>query len=311
MKKVAIKFLLLIGAFPTFAQIENGGFENWETLSNGAEKPIGWSSNNILSTTIDLPLSQLSFIKDPTPYSGSYAVTLKNTLEEKQNEDIVTYYATYGNLFLGNFEVKEYKLPGQAINEVPTTITGYYKFSQGAPLKSDIYDTATVEVVLAKWNPTTEIFDRLVTRKLQIFEANTEYAKFTIDLDYSGDAMPDKLSIFLSTAPHSHSGFNGTSLTIDELSYNTVTSLSLPISNLYSSKAYPNPATTEINFKDLPEESRSIIVKDLSGRVVKTLLLISDNINIGTSDLNSGMYLYTVMGSEQNVLYTGKFDIKK
>ncbi|WP_425423903.1 T9SS type A sorting domain-containing protein [Sporocytophaga myxococcoides] len=66
-----------------------------------------------------------------------------------------------------------------------------------------------------------------------------------------------------------------------------------------------------MNFKGLPEESRSIIVKDLSGRVVKTLNLTSVNANLGTSDLNSGMYLYTVLGGEENVLNIGKFDIKK
>lgn len=171
-------------------------------------------------------------------------------------------------------------------------------------------DSARIEVALSKWNPKTEVFDILVQRTLTILETKTEYTKFTINLDYSGETIPDRLSIFISTA-RAHIVSNETTLTIDELSYSTVTSLSAPISNLYSGKAYPNPATTEVNFKDLPEESHSIIVKDLSGRVVKTLSLSSDNINFGTSDLNSGMYLYTVLGREENVLYTGKLDVKK
>lgn len=306
MKKIAIKFLLFFAAVPAFAQIENGGFENWKINSNGVELPTGWSSEFTPVSTSDLPVK-----KEPSSYSGSFAVTLKNILEERQSGDIITTYANVGTLFLGSFDKNDYKLPGQTINEIPAAITGYYKFSQGATQDSDNYDTATVEVVLAKWNPSMEVFDILLRRTLKIYETKTEYNKFTINLEYAGNIIPDKLSIIFSTAQAGQMISNGTSLTIDDLSYSTVTSVSAPIANLFAGKAYPNPATDELNFKDLPTGASSIIVKDLSGRVVKTLSLISDTINLETSDLHTGMYFYTVLGSEENVLFTGKFNIKK
>ncbi|GAL84500.1 hypothetical protein MYP_1728 [Sporocytophaga myxococcoides] len=305
MKKIVIKFLLLFAVVPSFAQIENSGFENWEINSNGVELPSGWSSEFTPVSTSDLPVK-----KDQSSYSGSYAVTLKNILEERQSGGVVTTYANVGTLFLGSFDRNDYKLPGQSINEIPAAITGYYKFSQGATQDSDNYDTATVEVVLAKWNPSAEVFDILVRRTLKIYETKIEYTKFTINLDYEGNIIPDKLSIIFSTAQAGQIS-DGTSLTIDDLSYSTVTSVSTPISSLFTGKAYPNPATDEVKFIDLPEESSSIMVKDISGRVVKKLSLTSDNIDLDTTDLNSGMYLYTVLGRGENVLYTGKFAIKK
>lgn len=82
MKKIVIKFLLLFAAVPAFAQIENGGFENWEINSNGVELPTGWSSEFTPVSTSDLPVK-----KEPSSYSGSFAVTLK-IFWRKDNPDI-------------------------------------------------------------------------------------------------------------------------------------------------------------------------------------------------------------------------------
>ncbi|GAL84501.1 hypothetical protein MYP_1729 [Sporocytophaga myxococcoides] len=299
---------MLLAAIPSYAQIENGGFEYWETNSNGNEEPTGWTCDFYPGVLEDLPAP---FEKDPDAYTGSYAITLKNIVEIEEDGNNSEIIGIYGYLMLGKFNFETDKLVGQAINERPIAISGYYKFNQGAPLDSDIYDTAKIDVALSKWNPAHNVSDSLVTASLKIFETKTEYTKFTLNLNYDDGAIPDTLIIMISTGPESHSGFNGTTFTIDDLSYTTVTGLSHPISRLYSGKTYPNPATIEVNFKDLPSESRLIVVKDLSGKMVKTLSLTSDNINLETSELNSGMYLYTVLDSEENVLYTGKLNIKK
>lgn len=308
MKKTITKFLMLLAAIPSFAQIENGSFEYWETNLNGNEEPTGWTTDLYPRAQDGLPVP---FEKDPDAYTGSYAITLKNIVKIEEVGNSIAVTGIYGYLMLGKFNSENDNLVGQPINERPIAISGYYKFNQGAPLNSDIYDTAKIYVALSKWIPALNASDSLATASLQIYETKTEYTKFTLNLNYGDGSIPDTLVIFFSTGPDTHDAFNGTSLTIDDLSYTTVTGLSYPISNLYPVKTYPNPAMTGVNFKDLPAESRFIIVKDLSGRTVKTLDLSSDNSSIETSNLHSGMYLYSVLGSEENVLFTGKFDIKK
>ena len=112
MKKLACNILLFIATVPAFAQIENGGFEYWQTNINGVEEPNGWTSDfrSFIPTINHSPAVE----KELSAHSGSYAITLKNFVEIiKQGEDTIQTNGNYGNLLLGEFDPNDYTFSSQ------------------------------------------------------------------------------------------------------------------------------------------------------------------------------------------------------
>lgn len=71
--------------------------------------------------------------------------------------------------------------------------------------------------------------------------------------------------------------------------------------------AYPNPATDEIAFST-PEGKGSIELIDVTGRVVKTVVINSDITRMDVSDLAAGSYTWRVIGTNTQV---GKLQIAR
>jgi len=74
--------------------------------------------------------------------------------------------------------------------------------------------------------------------------------------------------------------------------------------NIKISDAFPNPATTETKITyELPKEiiSARVIVRDLLGNTVKEMLLpdLTGEIVLNTSDLNGGIYFYSLLLNDQ------------
>jgi hypothetical protein len=74
---------------------------------------------------------------------------------------------------------------------------------------------------------------------------------------------------------------------------------------------FPNPATTVINFNTPSIEALKIVAYDLTGKVVATELLDGGKGKMNTSGLTGGIYLYSVLGKDNQVLKTGKFNVAK
>lgn len=77
--------------------------------------------------------------------------------------------------------------------------------------------------------------------------------------------------------------------------------------NSASVNAYPNPATDAIAFST-PEGKGAVELIDVTGRVVKSVVINSDITRMDVSDLAAGSYTWRVIGSNTQV---GKFQIAR
>lgn len=69
----------------------------------------------------------------------------------------------------------------------------------------------------------------------------------------------------------------------------------------------PNPFSTELRISNLNSEVEKIEVYDLSGKVVKTMMIENENqVVIATEDLQEGMYILKAFGREGEVMDTQK-----
>ena len=75
----------------------------------------------------------------------------------------------------------------------------------------------------------------------------------------------------------------------------------------FSYEMYPNPVTNNLTVNGISDVNR-IDIYDISGKVVKTIMVSGERVNINVSDLNSGVYLINLY-NEKGV-QTGKF-VKK
>ena len=73
---------------------------------------------------------------------------------------------------------------------------------------------------------------------------------------------------------------------------------------------YPNPVKNIINFElDLNDYNVTII--DITGKIVKTVSSINNKLTVSTSNLNNGIYFYSIVGNDGNIIATNKFIVAK
>lgn len=73
---------------------------------------------------------------------------------------------------------------------------------------------------------------------------------------------------------------------------------------------YPNPASDIVNITGINEIS-SIIISDITGKIVKGSILNNSKNNLNISNLNNGIYIYQIVNSKGNVLSNGRFVVTK
>lgn len=75
--------------------------------------------------------------------------------------------------------------------------------------------------------------------------------------------------------------------------------------------AYPNPASSEINFTSRIESATEIKVYDVTGRSVATTKLEYGKASLNLNSFESGMYIYNVLDNNKTIIKTSKFNVAK
>lgn len=75
--------------------------------------------------------------------------------------------------------------------------------------------------------------------------------------------------------------------------------------------AYPNPASININFSTTSLDATKIIVYDLTGKMITSDFFEMGKAKINTSNLSNGLYIYTVINKDNQLLKTDKFNVAK
>ena len=183
----------------TPALIPDNSFEDW--YAEDYEDIEDWVTFNWFSTILG---EDLQVEKTTDAYSGDYAMKITSYYTEAF-DDTVGLAATS--------EIGD-KLPGGfAFNEVPLSISGYYKYLPAEP-----WDTAALAVILTNWNgdSTEEVL-------LEVFQLTeeTNYTHFSFDLDTAGldTTMFDSVNIVFVSSQYVFDGGapEGSELYIDDI----------------------------------------------------------------------------------------------
>ncbi|MBL4668265.1 MAG: T9SS type A sorting domain-containing protein, partial [Flavobacteriales bacterium] len=73
---------------------------------------------------------------------------------------------------------------------------------------------------------------------------------------------------------------------------------------------YPNPVKNSINFK-LDINAFNVNILDVTGKTVKTITSLNNKLTISTSNLNNGVYFYSITDVDGNFVSTNKFVVAK
>jgi hypothetical protein len=85
----------------------------------------------------------------------------------------------------------------------------------------------------------------------------------------------------------------------------TVTSKNEILSDKISVNIYPNPFNDKFTISGAGKENNSLVIYDLTGRIVKNILLFSSTNEIDVSDISDGFFLFEIRDSKA-VLAKGK-----
>jgi hypothetical protein len=299
MKKLLVyTFGFILLSFSAYGQIPNNDFENWITNPAGIEDPENFNTTNAAYKSMDQITGTnhpASAVKVSPGYNSTFALKVQNvSATVAAPTDPLPGFACVVS--------GSNKNPGMAVTLKPSALTGYYKFAQGGP--ADNSDTACVMVTLSKWNTASNARETVGSGKYLISSNTSSFTFFNLSISYLNNTLPDSIQINILSSI-SKIKFAGTSLTIDDLGLGTVSGLN---NSLAADKIsiYPNPALTEINISNIPEEASFIEIRDFTGKKIQSASITSDIMNLKTDLLSPGMYIYSIIDKQGNLKYMDK-----
>ena len=276
----------------------NPGFENW-TTTGGYANPNGWNSANSQETA----LGTYGCVKATGANAkvGSAAVELIT-----QNEIIVT---APGIVTTGTIPTSSTGsiTGGIAYTLRPDSIVGWYKYT---PQGTDNCFAAFYLFGSAANNADT-VAEASFSTAAGIKTAN--YTRFSAPLKYR-NSDPVVNSIWLLSSSNGTSGATvGSSAYFDELAViiNSTTGIANQVNTGNNITVSPNPASDHIIVMENLHSSATLAIYDITGRKISEQKLDNGSNTIDVKSLTNGIYIYTVVGENNNSVKTGKLIIQK
>jgi hypothetical protein len=259
------------------ANITNPSFNNWGSVD--ITHPTSWLTTDIVVPQLFGNLVDVNSVVESSESHYGTSMLLQSI---EYSTSIIPGIALTGEVFDESFP------PAFPVSEKWDYMQGYYKFLP------DSTDTALVATFMY------ENGVLIGQGQIALFSEQDEITYFSVPITYFGVAggVPDSASIVIASADFDNPKGANTKLWIDKLSYSNNVGNVEPIQ--FSSKIFPNPATSAVN---LPAEfaNKSGVICNLLG---KELDYFSGN-KVDVSTLTPGTYFIKVMGKNQS--YSFKF----
>lgn len=285
--KNTLTILLFMTTGFSFGQINNGGFEVWDTvyadgyspiLSNtfSVPNPYGGIANNWIGINSWGNLNTGGVNQTSDSHAGNYAVIIHNTYSYVSNS--INYHG--------------------AINYSPQYLQGYYKYNTGSInlIGIDPVSQGRAEVILTRYNG---ISNDTISTGTFTFDSTSTYIPFQVILSPTS-LIADSIIISITNSAYS-TGFDCYGeichlLYLDDL---TLSSSPLAVQNISSDdlviSAYPNPTSTLINLKADTKLLGSVFtIYDNTGRLMMSGTINSENTTVNLSNFSDGVYLFRV-----------------
>jgi hypothetical protein len=266
--------------------IPNPGFETWTNFGN-YEDPDDWGTIN--SLTVLLGVKTLTKATGADAHSGSSAVKLESKTVAGQTAP--------GIIATGTINPSTQAVDGGVpFNLRPTSFTGWYKY---APATSD---NASISATLSKWNSSTNQREQVGEASFTESATIGSYSQFNVAFTYSSNDAPDTLLIVILSSSGSNPQV-GSILFVDDLAFEYSSGISMSASQ--SLKLYPNPATNNVVFVELPEYARyDLQITDITGKTIFASSFTDNNLMIDTHNFAEGNYHVIVKNMETGTVRT-------
>lgn len=298
--KKAILFILL-AAFGCITAQPNGGFENW-TQEFSYEIPNDWQTLNFLS--LSNPSAAISAFKAVgiDKHSGNYALKLK-TVQVTSSQLPQEFGDSIGGAFTGkiNFSPFFYKF-GYPYNGRPEKLGFWAKYT---PVGND---TALAGVILRSWNG---IVSDTIAVGLMNIPPSPVFTFYELTLDYIEGFLPDSAVIGFYPSGDTADARIGSTLYVDDVAFTGWVGIDESLQKQSLVHVFPNPAKNSITFSNYVEKGGNIHIRDITGKLLSSVILTDDKTSVNTGLFPAGVYIYEISDSGNNLLQRGRFSVTK
>lgn len=325
MKKYLLA-LALLGSTGTAvqAQVANAGMENWHSYFSGAlppvmlEAPNEWYGVDSLIANFSILLGGIAnqqVFKTTDAHSGSFAAKVvtrtQGTLGEvpgvllnaKPNFNLMDSTASFSG--------------GASISGWVDTVYAWVKYEHPGAFPED--DTAQMMALAFKTGTGAGGADSLVGIGVNMIMPAGSYVKAGLKMVYTSPVQPDKLILIFSSSPFSMSSafgsttaLDGSTLFVDDVSVvMSPTGVPAVSFNAPGIQVYPNPVN-ELLQVTAPAGSGLLCmaVYNTSGQQVLRQRF-DGRLQLNTSGLAAGMYLYQIRNLAGQLVTAGKFQVAR
>lgn len=253
----------------TMADIPNGDFETWKTVSYYTLD--GWNTSSDYLRIFGSDIENVT--RTPEYSSGTYGIHLQTIKIEEDTIAGIAFTAKTKN----DFEIED---PAFEVDEKFLSIQGKYKYK---PVGNDSF---TVNAVL--------YFQGSIIGSCQFKEGatQTEYTFFSKDFTYHTPLTPDSATVAIFSSDIDNPISVGSELWLDELTFKEWTTNLNEMENS-SMKLYPNPAKESTRIEFNTTSVQQVQLKNANGQVLKNYGEVQSSIEISLTDLPCGIYYVT------------------
>ena len=187
--------------------------------------------------------------------------------------------------------------------------------SMYAKIYHPVSDTATVRILLTRWNHATHRPDTLAYDRRDILPDSTVmngFAFFIDSINYLADGPADTARVIIMGGHRNNLQTQGNTVWIDDLNFN-YPSEQVVFQNIEDELfLYPDPATTKLYIKARTSLiGYKVTFVDLAGIKIKDVTLDDSTTAIDVADMHDGKYSYAVLDADGKPVHEGKINIMK
>jgi len=297
--------------------VQEDDMEIWnkDQANNAAKDPNsgnfgvpGWQCLNALSSPIiGGPPHPISVFKDSnTVHSGSYSAKIVSVVYNSTAYGYISAFVphdTLGVILAGTITATPSIIPGVSFNKRIYTFNFWYQYipqmNNGKP------DTASCTVLLTHHTTQTNVLGGGAIS----MNATAGWTHGMVPIVWDSlTGNPDTIQVFFSSsslykpAPGSILYLDGmTPLNVNDVIDGQLTHIDV----------YPNPASTEVNFRIDGAFAHTVSIYDMTGKEVGSYLVKDNMLTVNTASYPAGLYLYRMYNKDGGAMKVGKFSIER
>ncbi len=299
---ITVFLVFFISSVNAQNQFENGGFEEWEAITDVFEEPVNWSTAKTCVPENLAPFAPVTVDKcSDNPHSGNYCVHVYSV--EAAFDITATGNITNGRVHANTDPAKGYMFVdvnndkwNTKINARPDSLTGWFRCNP------EIGDHGVVKALLCSDSATLPSPDSLNWIGFAFFDMPEEevgtWTRFSVPFTYFNEQTP-KYLLSVITSSIGVQAVAGSEIWVDDLMLvypNSIPELTENDINIYSLNNKLN-----IFIKDSKPRNAVLKIYDLKGAIVfesniKTETKIETSLTTG-----DGIYIVSVNTGDKNI----------